>query len=315
MKILLTGATGYIGSYLIEYLSKELSNEIIPLCRKLPDYFRDWIDKFEVVECDVTQLDDLKEKVPEEIDCIIHLAAFNDVCCSQKPDQALIVNGIGTRNMLELIKAKECKSFIYFSTLQVYGKELQGNITVDSPVKCFDDYAFTHYVAEEYCRLFSLRYDLNVSVVRPSNVFGCPIHSKINRWTLIPTSLCLSAYKENRIILNSSGKQNRDFVSLYFVSKCIKYLLEENNSGFNVYNLTSERLFSIIEVAKMVQSCSKLVLNTDISLICKSIYPLNSNQFLVRNNLLAPPNKEELRDELLNEIEKILKLLITYGGN
>ena len=315
MKILLTGATGYIGSYLTEYLSKETSHEIIPLCRKLPEYFKRREDKFEVVECDVTNLDDLKEKVLEEIDCIIHLAAFNNVWCSQKPEQALIVNGIGTRNMLEIAKNRKCKLFIYFSTLQVYGKELQGNITVDSPVKCFDDYAFTHYVAEEYCRLFSSRYDLNVSVVRPSNVFGCPIHPKINRWTLVPTSLCLSAYKKNRIILNSSGKQNRDFVSLSFISKCISYLIKEHNIGFNIYNLASGRLFSIIEIAKMVKLCSKSLLNKDIKLICKSKYPLDSNQFLVRNNLLSPTNEEELRDELLNEIEKTLKLLITYGGN
>lgn len=313
MKILLTGATGYIGSYLTEYLSKEVSNEIIPLCRKLPDYFRDC--KFEVLECDVTKLDDLKEKVPEEIDCIIHLAAFNDVLCSQKPEQALIVNGIGTRNMLELAKERGCKLFIYFSTLQVYGKELQGNITVDSPIKCVDDYAFTHYVAEGYCRMFSSLYDLNVSVVRPSNIFGCPVHPKIDRWTLVPSTFCLSAYEKSEIRLKSSGKQNRDFVSLDFVSKCIWYLIEENKSGFNGYNLSSEKLFSIIEVAKMVQSCSKLVLNTDIDLICESKYPIESNQFSARNNLINPPNKNELRDELLNEIERILELLITDGGN
>jgi UDP-glucose 4-epimerase len=261
MKILLTGATGYIGSYLTEYLSEEASNGVIPLYRKLPDYFRDWRGKFEGVECDVTKLDDLKEKVPEEIDCIIHLAAFNDVLCSRKPEQALIVNGIGTRNMLEVAEEKGCQSFIYFSTLQVYGKDLQGTITLDSPIKCVDDYAFTHCVAEGYCKMLSSLYDLNVSVVRPSNIFGCPVHPKIDRWTLVPATFCLSAYEKNEIRLKSSGKQNRDFVSLDFVSKCIRYLIEENKSGFNIYNLTSEKLFSIIEVAKLVQLSAKSILN------------------------------------------------------
>lgn len=313
MNILLTGATGYIGSYITNYLSQYTHHTIIPLCRKLPNYFKDWRDKFEVVECDVTQLDDLKEKMPKEVDCIIHLAAFNDVRCSQKPEQALIVNGIGTRNMLEIAKDRKCKLFIYFSTLQVYGKELEGNITVDSPIKCFDDYAFTHYVAEGYCKMFSSRYGLNVNVVRPSNIFGCPIHPKIDRWTLVPTSLCLSAHKQNRIILNSSGKQNRDFVSLDFVGKCIRYLIEDNKSGFNVYNISSESLFSIIEVAKMVQSCSKSVLNKEINLICKSKHPSEPNQFLAKNNLLNPLKREKVQRELLNEIEKTLKLIM--GGN
>lgn len=315
MKILLTGATGYIGSYLTEYLSEEVSNKIIPLCRKLPDYFKGWRNEFEVVECDITRLDKLKERIPEKIDCIIHLAASNDVRCSHEPEQALIVNSIGTRNMLEVAKERGCKLFIYFSTLQVYGKDLQFTITVDSPIKCADDYAFTHYVAEGYCKMFSSLYGLNVGVVRPSNIFGCPVHPKIDRWTLVPATFCLSAYEKNEIRLKSSGIQNRDFVSLKFINKCMESLIEENKSGFNIYNLSSERLFSIIEVAKMVQSCSKSVLNKDINLICISKYPLDSNQFLVRNNLLAPSNKEELRDELLNEIEKILNLLITYGGN
>jgi len=216
--------------------------------------------------------------------------------------------------MLEVAKERECKLFVYFSTLQVYGKELQGDITINSPTKCCDDYAFTHYVAEEYCKLFSSRYNLNVSVIRCSNVFGCPINPQVNRWELVPSCLCLSAYKENKIILNGSGKQNRDFVPLDFVGRYIKYLIEKNNNSFNVYNLTSEKLFSIIEVAKMVQSCSKSVLNRNVNLICKSEYPQDSNYFLVKNNLLFPPDRKEIENKLLNEIKKILKLIIADEG-
>lgn len=308
MKILLSGAAGYIGSFLTRYLSKD--SKIIPLCRKLPDYFRDWGEKFEVVECDVLELDELKKRITEKIDYIIHLAAFNDVRCSQQPQQALIVNGIGTRNMLELAKERGCKLFIYFSTLQVYGKELQRTLTVNSPIKCADDYAFTHYVAEGYCKMFSSLYNLNVSIVRPSNIFGCPLHAKIDRWSLVPACFCLSAYKKNKIRLKSSGKQNRDFVSLEFISKCIKFLIEENNSGFNVYNLTSENLFSIVELAKLVQSSAKSILNKDIELIRESRFPLEPNHFLAKNNLLRPLKKKEVQSDLSSEIEKTLKLLM-----
>ena len=67
MNILITGATGYIGSYLTKYLSKNTSDKIIPLYRKLPDYFKEWIDIFDdVVEVDVTRLEDLKKEIPEE---------------------------------------------------------------------------------------------------------------------------------------------------------------------------------------------------------------------------------------------------------
>ncbi len=315
MNILITGATGYIGSSLAMYLKKNSSNEVITLCKKLPYYFKDWKDLFKVLEVDITQLEILKKKIPKKIDTIIHLAASNNIDTMQNPEKALIVNGIGTRNMLEIARERECKLFIYFSVLQVYGKELQGIITENSSIKCEDDYSLTHYLAEEYCRMYALHYNINMNILRLSNVFGCPIHHKIDRWTLVPSCLCLSAYKQNKIILKSSGKQKRDFISLNFINKCISYLIKEYNIGFNIYNITSGKLFSIIEIAKMVQLCSKLLLNKDIELICKSEYPLKSNHFFVRNNLLFPPNEEELKDELLNEIEKILKLLISYGGN
>lgn len=313
MNILLTGATGYIGSYMVDYLSKDMSNTIIPLYRQLPDYFKNWKSKFEVVECDVTQLEDLTEKMPEKIDVVIHLAASNNVDTEQMPEKALIVNGIGTRNMLEVAREKGCKLFTYFSVLQVYGrygKEAEGTITVDSPVVCVDDYALTHYVAEVYCRMYALRYNLNVDVVRVSNVFGCPIHPKIDRWSLVPGNLCLSAYKDSEVRLKSSGRQTRDFVSLQYVSKFVELLMKETTSGFNVYNLTSENTFSILEVAKMVQSCAESLLKREVPLVCETKYPLKSNQFLAKNNLLGALKREEVQRELSSEIEKTLKMLM-----
>jgi len=310
MNILITGATGYVGSSLAMYLKKNSSNEIITLCRKLPYYFKDWVDLFKVLEVDVTQLEDLKKKVPKKIDTIIHLAASNNIDTMQNPEKALIINGIGTRNMLEIARERKCKSFIYFSVLQVYGKELQGIITVNSSIKCEDDYSLTHYLAEEYCRMYALRYNINVDVLRLSNIFSCPKHQKIDRWSIVPLCLCMSAYEDNEIRLKSSGKQVRDFVSIYRVIKSIEYLMKEKKRDFNIYNLTSENTFSILEVAKMVQSCAELMLKKRISLICESKYPLDTNQFLAKNNLLGPLKREKVQCELLNEIKKTLILLV-----
>ena len=154
------------------------------------------------------------------------------------------------------------------------------------------------------------RHNLNVSVLRLSNVFGCPVHRKINRWTLVPACFCLSAYEKNEIRLKSSGKQNRDFVSLEFISKCIESLIGNNKGGFNIYNFTSESLFSIFEVAKLVQSSAKSILNKNIELICESEMPLKSNQFLAKNNLFKPPTRDHVQDSLIGEINKILRMLI-----
>ena len=318
MNILITGATGYIGSYLTEYLSKNTSDKIISLCRKLPDYFMEWVDIFNVVEVDVTRLEDLKKKIPEKIDIIIHLATFNNIDTAQMPEKALIVNGIGTRNMLEIAKEKKCKLFIFFSTVQVYGKKLQGTISIDSPIICKDDYSLTHYVAEEYCKMYSLNYNLNVCVLRPSNIFGCPVHPEINRWNLVLPVFCLSAYRENKIIVKEGGKQMRDFVSLNFICKTINNLIRDNKNGFNIYNLTSENLFSILEIAEMVQLLAKKILSKNIILQNKDKCILESKRFLVRNNLSGSLKRDSVKFALMNEIKKTLKMLAKadkYGKN
>jgi len=291
MKILLTGATGYIGSYLTEYLSENTSHEIIPLYRKLPKHFASWSDKFNGVECDVTKLVDLESRIPSQIDCVIHLAAFNDIDCNRIPDQALIVNGLGTRNMLEIAQKRGCPSFIYFSTLQVYGKELEGTITIDSPVNCSDDYALTHAIAEKYCEMFALRHNMNVNIIRPSNVFGCPLSLEIDRWSLVPGCFCLSAFEKNEIRLKSSGKQIRDFISLEFLSKSVKSLIEQERQGFNILNLTSEELFSIVDIASLVRSQAKLTLGKDIDLICKSEHTENNDISYTISDATAPQKK------------------------
>lgn len=310
MNILITGATGYIGSYLTEYLSKNTFHKIIPLCRKLPDYFKEWIDIFgDVVEVDITRLEDLKKKIPEKIDIVIHLAAFNNIDTAQMPEKALIVNGIGTRNILEIAKERKCKLFIFFSTVQVYGKKLQGIINIDSPIICEDDYSLTHYVAEEYCRMYSLKYNLNICVLRPSNIFGCPVHPKISRWNLAIPVFCLSAYKENKIMVKEGGKQMRDFVSLNFIGKSVDQLIKDNKNGFNVYNLTSENLFSILEIAETVQLLAKKILSKNIALVNKDKCISESKRFLVRNNLSGPLKRDVVKFVLINEIKKTLRML------
>ena len=310
MNILITGAAGYIGSYLIKFLAEKTSHHIIPLYKKLPERFYDWENESNAIKADVTKLDELQKKIPERIDIVVHLAAFNNVDTAKMPEKALCVNGIGTRNMLSVAHERHCKLFIYFSVLQVYGKELAGTITVDSPVSCSDEYALNHFVAEEYCRIFSSNYGLNASVVRPSNVFGCPVKRKVDRWTLVPGCFCLSAIKKEEIRLKSSGKQNRDFVSLEYVSKYVNTIINNMPEGFNIYNLTSETLFSIIDVAKMTHSLAETILNKKIDFICESKHPQEPNRFLAKNNLLGAIEEEEIQKSLLTEIEKTLKILM-----
>ena len=112
-KILVTGHTGFIGSHLVDLLKKNY--EIIGLSRnapKNPDIVQ--------IKGDIRKI--TAEKIPKNLDSIIHMAAMTDILyCQNNPIECFDVNVNGTQNMLELAKKTKTK-FFYISTHHVYGK-------------------------------------------------------------------------------------------------------------------------------------------------------------------------------------------------
>ena len=110
MKILITGATGQLGSDLVKVLSDEY--QITPAHR---------------VDFDITNLEATLSFIRDtEPDAIIHPAAFTDVDgCESQQDKAFIVNGLGTRNIAIAAKKIDAKLF-YISTDFVFGGKKTG---------------------------------------------------------------------------------------------------------------------------------------------------------------------------------------------
>ena len=311
--ILITGAVGYIGSSLVSELSKDENNEIIIHCRTLSDYFSHWRDNHLVIESDILDksklLDSLKSI--DKIDLIIHLATFNDVSSSKKdPTNALLVNGIGTRNILDIALEKKCDNIIFFSTIQVYGSNLNGKIDVCSKLRCETDYALTHYVGEEYCRMYSNLHGLNCTVVRPSNVYGILDGGGPVRWNLVPSCFCKSVVENGKIVLNSSGKQKKDFVSLAFVVKNIMEIIDNFKTGFNIYNISSQCTYSILELAEIVNEIYKTDFGGNSELIVESDEPKEVIDFEVVNNLSGFITKDKLDSEIKLNIKNLLNNLV-----
>ena len=309
MKVLITGATGYIGSALVQYLDAETDHEITVHCRNLPPHFESWRDRFSVVEADIRDENKLSESLDSDINAIIHLAAFNDVDTEESSKESLEVNGYGTRTILKIAEEFDFENVIYFSTQKVYGSNLEGTYSVASPLDCEDDYAVTHAVAEIYCQMFPSSRDLTVNVVRPSNVFGAPVDSEIDRWTLVPACFAKSAVEDNEIRLRSSGRQSRDFVSLDYVCEAVNRLLESPGSGYNIYNITSETTFTIWDVAQITQQVATDVLDEGVELYREDTKPRPSNEFIVRNNLLQPPAENDIAEKLKQECRLMIEML------
>lgn len=263
MTILITGGFGYIGGRLAQYMGNIYGDANIRLLARSSSHVPDWVGEKQIVTGDLLDIPSL-ETACEDVDTVIHLAALNEIDSAKDPLAALRVNGEGTLNLINAATINNVKKVIYFSTFHVYGLNASGNIsetTVPLPVH---PYAITHHVSEDFVRMADHKKEIKGIILRLSNGFGYPAHPQVNRWSLVVNDLCLQAVLNNKMILKSSGKQHRDFVTLTDVSRCVEHLLSIDSSKLEtadcIYNLGGEFSYSILDMAELIKERCEQIL-------------------------------------------------------
>lgn len=308
MRFLVTGANGFIGSYLCRYLLLQ-GHEVVALSRTFSPGIRQQLQGASFIEADI-----LHEQVitmEAHADCIIHLAASNDIV-SRSLVKGTELSVAGTVNMLKLANYNHIPKFIFYSTLQVYGTELSGNYDEHTPVKPENDYAMNHLFAEQYVEMYSRKFGLNTLVVRPSNIYGSFLTATTNRWTLVPGCFCKEAIENGTITLLSSGKQLRNFISLEQLSYATAQAAAHMHQRFDVLNLVSDNYQRIVDVAHLTEHILQKDFELPVSLNIKSTLPDTSNAFTFDPGRQASygidPNHTSHID-LKTEIRSVIQLL------
>lgn len=305
MKVMITGASGFIGAYLTEYLLKR-NFQVIACARdilKLPK----WSDypNVEKRKLDVLNQSELSLFGGESLDWVIHTATSNDIL-SKDTSAGIILSAIGTKNMLDFCVSNQVPNFMFFSTFQVYGTELNGKIDEESPLLCQNDYGLNHIFGEQYVEMYARQGKINGVVIRPSNIYGRFSSPAINRWTLVPGCFCKEAYESQTITLLSSGKQTRNFVSLENLSKAVLSIISNIRNQYNIFNIASTQYFSMVEVAQLVQNIYHQRYKNPIELIIKGANPIVGNHFEVSLSKLESTGfKESLDLNLTTEINEV----------
>ncbi len=264
MKILITGATGYLGSFVADYLIKQ-GYDIRLTARTIPDFMKEWFMRFEFLAGDVLD-SDFCLRASRGVDIILHFCALNEVKCDKSPEMALRVNGIGTYNMLYGASKNSIKRFYYISTFHVYGVPMTDTITEDTQALPLSHYAISHYVAERYCEQFFLKKGLYSNILRISNGYGAPLFKEIDRWSLVLNDFCRSAISKKEITLKTKGTQRRDFISLGDISRAIQILIDGQETQQRLFNVGGENPKSIRELADMVIGIYKRDFNEKVEL-------------------------------------------------
>lgn len=170
-RVLVTGATGFIGGRLTERLTTEHQARVRALVRNLDkaDHLRSL--GVEVVPGDITDSASLQHAVS---DCplIIHCAALiHDATVTSEDFRR--VNVAGTRNVLKAAVIAGAKTFIHLSSIGVYGTTpLRGTRETDPYQPCGDPYCDSKIEAEQVVLKSAEEKNLSFVIIRPANVYG-----------------------------------------------------------------------------------------------------------------------------------------------
>ena len=256
--VLISGGLGYLGGRIAKYLLDSGFQVRIGSSRSHPDVPSDLLS-CEIVICDLSDKRSL-ENACKNVSSIIHLASLNAQECDHDPEAALLINGLGTLNLLNAAKKMGITKFVYFSTAHVYGSPLQGIIDENSTPRPIHDYAITHRLAEDYVLQANSNKDITGSILRLTNSVGSPLNSKANCWMLVVNDLCKQTVLNQSMELHSDELVQRDFIPISTVCSTVVDVLTSDVLDGEIANISSSVVLTLRELTNLIADRSEVVL-------------------------------------------------------
>lgn len=257
--IVVTGAAGFIGSHLVEYLLKHGAKEVRAFDNLLTgrqeniDLFASH-KHFRFIKGDICNAEDLKQAFTGA-DYLLHQAALGSVPRSIKdPVATNRINIDGFLNTLVAARDAGIKRVVYASSSSVYGDHPGLPKVEDLTGNPLSPYAVTKKTNELYARVFADVYQMEIIGLRYFNIFGPRQDPNGPYAAVIP--LFISLLKNNQSpYINGDGKQTRDFTFVAnAVQANIKALFTENKEALNqVYNIAVGENFSLLDLTNTLK--------------------------------------------------------------
>ena len=309
-RYLVTGGFGYAGSWISEYLASQ-GHQVYVLSRRADAFEAAWPCTRISADVEAVSPESLASLLPDALDGIVHAASLNEEFLPDYPRRALLVNGLGTRNLIAALLLKQEQQglplLIYCSTIHVYGA-MRGTISEATPPQPRSDYALTHYVAEEYCRLFMRARQLPCIMVRMSNGYGAPKPPGSGKWHLLLNDLCKAAVRDGRIVLRAHPDTPRDFIWLGDVARSMHTLLERPDLAGSLFNLSSGQSTSIGAVARRVAALAEKRLGGSVPLRFESAWAGKPAKLHISNVAFTAATGRSFTDHMDEEIADLLTM-------
>lgn len=249
LKALITGASGFVGSFLTEFLiGKGL--DVLGISRS--DGFLNG-QKNSKYRCDILDVDRLGKILQSfQPDYIVHLAAPAFIPTSLKvPKHTYDLVFIGTLNLLECVRKLELNTkILYVSSADVYGNSLNSILSELDSCKPINPYSSAKACSELMCQQYFHSYGIDVVIARPFNHTG-PYQSTDFVCSDFAYQIASMTDKSEKKIFAGNIDVKRDFMDVRDVIEAYYKLLTHGRSG-EIYNVSSGRASSIREIITML---------------------------------------------------------------
>ena len=263
--LLLTGATGLIGTVLVDALMMKnrrdnLNVKILAAGRnetiareRFADYLGD--KNFRFVRLDVNE----PIEIAEPVDIIIHAASnTHPMQYSTDPVGTMTANIIGTHNLLEFGRAKKIGRFVFVSSVEIYGKALTPDDLFTENYCGYIDcntvragYPEAKRAGEALCQAYISQHGLDIVIARLSRIYGPTMRLNDSK---AMSEFIMNGVRGEDIVLKSEGLPKFSYCCATDAVGGILYCLLNGRSG-EAYNVAdSSEMMSLREIAEYVSS-------------------------------------------------------------
>ncbi|MBR6641801.1 MAG: UDP-glucose 4-epimerase GalE [Clostridia bacterium] len=283
--ILLTGGLGYIGSHTCVELLKR--GERIVIMDNLSNSREEAMDNIKAIsnagfifyKADLLDKESMRKIFREnKIDAVVHFAGLKAVGESVAKPLAYYKNNVeGTLNLLEVMEEFGCSRMVFSSSATVYGSPERVPITEDMPLSTTNPYGTTKLMIEQILQDYAkANKQFKVAILRYFNPIGAHESGAIGEDPNgIPNNLmpyiarvasgkleCLSIYGNDYPTHDGTGV--RDYIHVVDLAKGhLKALdrLAKDDTGVFIYNLSSGRGYSVLDIVKAFEKANGIKIN------------------------------------------------------
>jgi dihydroflavonol-4-reductase len=239
LKVLVTGATGFLGGHLVERLVHS-EHEVVGTARQGSDIRLLERNSVGVRRCDITDAISLREAM-EGIDVVVHLAAYYTF--NGKREMYDKVNVQGTKNLIDAMAMANVRKIIYCSTTEVMGPTPNGIADEDAECHPYYEYGRSKLMAERIIRDARSR-GIEHVILRSAGIYGPRNLDDVSYWFITTYANTLAS----RFIIGD-GKRVLQFVHVSDIVQAITLALDRFDSARGrTYIISDSRAYSYEEI-------------------------------------------------------------------